>query len=219
MSEENVSLPVAQALASALEKIEAYVPTEYVDNSEPDIDAEHLNHAEQGIMRVTNLLNAAVDVIQGQESRLADAETKIGTAALTGGMTDLSSGLNTLNSNMTSFRSKDFLDNLKFSSTVKGYVASNEKVAKVVTMLNNIKIGIINLSVNVSASNGYERKPFVTIPNEMKPSKNIIVNANVNGEPVLAYYQSFSGSFVIVYNKSVQEDAEVSLFGAYLISG
>lgn len=102
MSNENVSLPVAEALASALAKIEAYVPTEYVDNSEPDIDAEHLNHAEQGIMRVTNLLNAAVDVIQGQESRLADAETKIGTAALTGGMTDLSSGLNTLYSNMTS---------------------------------------------------------------------------------------------------------------------
>lgn len=100
MSEENVSLPVAQALASALEKIEAYVPTEYVDNSEPDIDAEHLNHAEQGIMRVTNLLNAAVDVIQGQESRLSDAETKVGTAALTGGITDLSSGLNKLNSNL-----------------------------------------------------------------------------------------------------------------------
>lgn len=100
MSEENVSLPVAQALASALAKIEVYVPTEYVDNSEPDIDAEHLNHAEQGIMRVTNLLNAAVDVIQGQESRLADAETKIGTAALIGGMTDLSSGLNALNSDL-----------------------------------------------------------------------------------------------------------------------
>lgn len=101
MSEENVSLPVAQALASALAKIESYVPTEYVDNSEPDIDAEHLNHAEQGIMRVTNLLNAAVDVIQGQESRLADVENKIGTAELTGGMTDLSSGLNKLNSDLT----------------------------------------------------------------------------------------------------------------------
>ena len=100
MSEENVSLPVAQALASALTKIEAYVPTEYVDNSEPDLDAEHLNHAEQGIMRVTNLLNAAVDVIQGQQSRLADAENKIGTAALTGGMTDLSSGLNAVNSDL-----------------------------------------------------------------------------------------------------------------------
>lgn len=100
MSEENVSLTVAQALASALEKIEAYVPTEYVDNSEPDIDAEHLNHAEQGIMRVTNLLNAAVDVIQGQQSRLEDAENKIGTAELTGGMTDLSSGLNAVNSDL-----------------------------------------------------------------------------------------------------------------------
>lgn len=104
MSEENVSLPVAQALASALAKIEAYVPTEYVDNSEPDLDAEHLNHAEQGIMRVTNLLNAAVDVIQGQESRLVDAENKIGTAELTGDMTDLSSGLNKLNSNLKGFR-------------------------------------------------------------------------------------------------------------------
>lgn len=100
MSNENVSLPVAEALASALAKIEAYVPTEYVDNSEPDIDAEHLNHAEQGIMRVTNLLNAAVDVIQGQESRLSDAETKVGTEALTGGMTDLSSGVNSLYSNL-----------------------------------------------------------------------------------------------------------------------
>lgn len=111
MSNENVSLPVAEALASALAKIEAYVPTEYVDNSEPDIDAEHLNHAEQGIMRVTNLLNAAVDVIQGQESRLADAETKIGTAALTGGMTDLSSGLNTLNSNIEMLGTRVLFEN------------------------------------------------------------------------------------------------------------
>lgn len=111
MSEENVSLPVAQALASAFEKIEAYVPTEYVDNSEPDIDAEHLNHAERGIMRVTNLLNAAVDVIQGQESRLADAETKIGTAALTGGMTDLSSGVNSLYSNIEMLGTRVLFEN------------------------------------------------------------------------------------------------------------
>lgn len=111
MSNENVSLPVAEALASALAKIEAYVPTEYVDNSEPDIDAKHLNHAEQGIMRVTNLLNAAVDVIQGQESRLADAETKIGTAALTGGMTDLSSGLNALNSNIEMLGTRVLFEN------------------------------------------------------------------------------------------------------------
>lgn len=118
MSEENISLPVAQALASALEKIEAYVPTEYVDNSEPDIDAEHLNHAEQGIMRVTNLLNAAVDVIQGQESRLEDTETKVGTAALTGGMTDLSSGVNSLYSNLNGFHAYTKLSDLGLSDGV-----------------------------------------------------------------------------------------------------
>lgn len=118
MIEENVSLPVAQALASALAKIEAYVPTEYVDNSEPDLDAEHLNHAEQGIMRVTNLLNAAVDVIQGQESRLADAENKIGTVALTGGMTDLSSGLNKLNSDLNGFHVYASISDLGLSNGV-----------------------------------------------------------------------------------------------------
>lgn len=118
MSNENVSLPVAEALASALAKIEAYVPTEYVDNSEPDIDAEHLNHAEQGIMRVTNLLNAAVDVIQGQESRLSDAETKVGTAALTGGMTDLSSGLNKLNSDLNGFHVYASISDLGLSNGV-----------------------------------------------------------------------------------------------------
>lgn len=118
MSNENVSLPVAEALASALAKIEAYVPTEYVDNSEPDIDAEHLNHAEQGIMRVTNLLNAAVDVIQGQESRLVDAENKIGTAALTGGMTDLSSGLNKLNSDLNGFHVYANISDLGLSNGV-----------------------------------------------------------------------------------------------------
>lgn len=107
MSEENVSLPVAQALASALEKIEEYVPTDYVDLSEPDIDAEHLNHSEQGIMRVTNLLNAAVDVIQGQqeqieeaEKKISNAETKLGTGDLPAGMNDVISGLTTLNSNL-----------------------------------------------------------------------------------------------------------------------
>lgn len=118
MSEENVSLPVARALASALEKIEEYVPTEYVDNSEPDIDAEHLNHAEQGIMRVTNLLNAAVDVIQGQESRLSGAETKIGTAALAGGMTDLSSGVNSLYSDLHGVHAYTKLSDLGLSNSV-----------------------------------------------------------------------------------------------------
>ena len=70
-SEENtVSLASAQALADALAKIEAYTPTTWVDNSSPDIDAEHLNKPEQAIKRVTDALNSAVDVIKDLQSQV-----------------------------------------------------------------------------------------------------------------------------------------------------
>ena len=69
-AEENaVSLASAQALADALTKIEAYTPTTWVDNSSPDIDAEHLNKPEQAIKRVTDALNSAVDVIKDLQSQ------------------------------------------------------------------------------------------------------------------------------------------------------
>lgn len=70
-AEENtVSLTSAQALADALAKIEAYTPTTWVDNSSPDIDAEHLNKPEQAIKRVTDALNSAVDVIKDLQSQV-----------------------------------------------------------------------------------------------------------------------------------------------------
>lgn len=191
MSEENVSLPVAQALASALAKIEVYVPTEYVDNSEPDIDAEHLNHAEQGIMRVTNLLNAAVDVIQGQESRLADAETKIGTAALTGGMTDLSSGLNALNSDLSV---KSVVD--QFTAPANTKVTYAYKYGNVVVLtiaISGIKDGwnYINLTTKYSVvcpavasihkSTGVDKDIFVSCTFN-GTSVTVLANANFNGD-------------------------------------
>lgn len=70
-AEENtVSLASAQALANALAKIEVYTPTTWVDNSSPDIDAEHLNKPEQAIKRVTDALNSAVDVIKDLQSQV-----------------------------------------------------------------------------------------------------------------------------------------------------
>lgn len=191
MSEENVSLPVAQALASALAKIEAYVPTEYVDNSEPDLDAEHLNHAEQGIMRVTNLLNAAVDVIQGQESRLVDAENKIGTAELTGDMTDLSSGLNKLNSDLSV---KSVVD--QFTAPANTKVTYAYKYGNVVVLtiaISGIKDGwnYINLTTKYSVvcpavasihkSTGVDKDIFVSCTFN-GTSVTVLANANFNGD-------------------------------------
>lgn len=62
----------AVALAAALEKIETYIPTVYKNNSEPDLDEIHLNHAENGIARVTNALNGAIDVIKALQTGKID---------------------------------------------------------------------------------------------------------------------------------------------------
>lgn len=74
---------------AALNKLAEYVPTEYVNNSEPDIDAEHLNNTEQGLLRVTNLLNGAVDVINDLQTTVAKQASAIDT--LNSNVTDLTS--------------------------------------------------------------------------------------------------------------------------------
>ena len=92
-AEENtVSLASAQALADALAKIEAYTPTTWVDNSYPDIDAEHLNKPEQAIKRVTDALNSAVDVIKDLQSQV----------------TKNAGDISTVNNNLESARQVDF---------------------------------------------------------------------------------------------------------------
>ena len=67
-----ISKTQVMALAKALEAVETYVPTTWVDDTEPDIDAEHLNHAEQGIKRVTDALNGAVATINNLAAQLAN---------------------------------------------------------------------------------------------------------------------------------------------------
>ena len=69
-NEATISLAVAQSLADALQKIESYTPTVWVDNESPDIDAAHLNKAEQAITRVTTAMNSAVDVIKDSQSQV-----------------------------------------------------------------------------------------------------------------------------------------------------
>lgn len=69
-NEATISLAAVQALADALQKIESYTPTVWVDNESPDIDAVHLNKAEQAIMRVTTAMNSAVDVIKDLQSQV-----------------------------------------------------------------------------------------------------------------------------------------------------
>ena len=72
-----ISELVVNALAAALNKIETYVPTQYINDGPPDIDAEHLNHAEQAIMRVTNLANGAADAISALQSQVTQLNSDL----------------------------------------------------------------------------------------------------------------------------------------------
>ena len=72
-----ISEPVVNALAAALSKIETYVPTQYINDGPPDIDADHLNHAEQAIMRVTNLANGAADAISALQSQVTQLNNNL----------------------------------------------------------------------------------------------------------------------------------------------
>ena len=72
LKESGISENSIVALAQSLSKIEAYIPTKYVNDDSPDLDADNLNHAEQGIKRVTDALNLAIDAITALNSDLED---------------------------------------------------------------------------------------------------------------------------------------------------
>ena len=81
-NEATISLSTVQALADALQKIESYTPTVWVDNESPDIDAAHLNKAEQAIMRVTTAMNSAVDVIKDLQSQVNTTNNNLSKAII-----------------------------------------------------------------------------------------------------------------------------------------
>ena len=47
-----------------LQKLTAYTPTNYVDNSEPDINAEHLNNTEQALKDAIDKANEVIDTLK-----------------------------------------------------------------------------------------------------------------------------------------------------------
>lgn len=106
-----ISEPVVNALAAALSKIETYVPTQYINDGPPDIDADHLNHAEQAIMRVTNLANGAADAI----------------AALQSQVTQLNNNMEIETHNLVSLLNPDFYDS-NSDKWLKIYRVGNIKV-------------------------------------------------------------------------------------------
>lgn len=79
-----------------IEKIQEYIPTIYVNDSEPDLDETNLNKTEQALKRVTDAANNAIDALKQLEKEklslaaisnvLSDANDKVPSLALANSM-------------------------------------------------------------------------------------------------------------------------------------
>lgn len=124
-----------------IENIQEYIPTVYVNDSEPDLDETNLNKTEQAIKRVTDAANKAIDALKQLDREklalsaisnvLSDATDKVPSLALANTM---QLAINDLNSNLgDSIFTKDFSKStitingggvmaLKYDVGVSGYI-------------------------------------------------------------------------------------------------
>lgn len=105
-----------------IENIQEYIPTVYVNDSEPDLDETNLNKTEQAIKRVTDAANKAIDALKQLDREklalsaisnvLSDATDKVPSLALANTM---QLAINDLNSNLSGKINTDDFNNLKNS--------------------------------------------------------------------------------------------------------
>lgn len=146
--------PVAvQALADALAKIEAYTPTTWVDNEAPDIDAAHLNKAEQAIMRVTTAMNSAVDTIKDLQSQITTTNNNLSNGSVT-------AHFSPMNGNEANFCTGYNYDNKMFcfnyrgaESQINDYIFGDGKGGVVAKLSEFVSASRLDTRISISWSN------------------------------------------------------------------
>lgn len=191
-----ISEPVVNALAAALNKIETYVPTQYINDGPPDIDAEHLNHAEQAIMRVTNLANGAADAISALQSQVTqlNSDFKARDASMEIGQVERGAYIylrNKVTNNLLMLRLNEDDKKLAFNSEVDGqWGTETELVTK-----SDMKV---LKKTDVQFSDGFAKISFpgltydsaVCINQEYKSSagvQNLVFTAQVRPNELIIY--------------------------------
>lgn len=122
-----------------IENIQEYIPTVYVNDSEPDLDETNLNKTEQAIKRVTDAANKAIDALKQLDREklalsaisnvLSDATDKVPSLALANTM---QLAINDLNSNLAngyplSICIKDELENSLLK--IQGFADGNAGIS------------------------------------------------------------------------------------------
>ena len=134
-----------------IESIQEYIPTVYVNDSEPDLDETNLNKTEQAIKRVTDAANKAIDALKQLDREklalsaisnvLSDATDKVPSLALANTM---QLAINDLNSNLDSKANADTVSGLTADlNNVKESI--NPLKTSLVGDINNNTVGVVNI--------------------------------------------------------------------------
>lgn len=134
-----------------IENIQEYIPTVYVNDSEPDLDETNLNKTEQAIKRVTDAANKAIDALKQLDREklalsaisnvLSDATDKVPSLALANTM---QLAINDLNRNLDSKANADTVSGLSADlNNVKESL--NPLKTSLVGDINNNTAGVVNI--------------------------------------------------------------------------
>lgn len=101
-----------------LEKMDNYNPTNYVNNSEPDIDAEHLNKTENKLEETVEKANEIIDTLKALISTVqTNSQTTVPSSSLVYSMqqaiTKNTDDIATANSNLAKTNAKVTLNGVK----------------------------------------------------------------------------------------------------------
>lgn len=161
-----------------IENIQEYIPTVYVNDSEPDLDETNLNKTEQAIKRVTDAANKAIDALKQLDREklalsaisnvLSDATDKVPSLALANTM---QLAINDLNSNLEGYyslsggtRIPSGADMLADTYRVPGNYACIDNT--IASTLKNCPISkAFILKVDLSTGNAYPRQTFLQFNN------------------------------------------------------
>lgn len=127
-----------------IENIQEYIPTVYVNDSEPDLDETNLNRTEQAIKRVTDAANKAIDALKQLDREklalsaisnvLSDATDKVPSLALANTM---QRAINDLNSNLSKKADANTVSSL---DSAMAPLKTN-----LVGDINNNTVGVVNI--------------------------------------------------------------------------
>ena len=136
------------SLVSELKTIADYNPTAYVNNSEPDLDAEHLNKTEQALKRVTDAANDAINALKELEEQKLSLNAIVQTESTA---TDkvpssayLKQALGTINSNLESKANADTVSGLS-ADLINVKESLNPLKTSLVGDINNNTAGVVNI--------------------------------------------------------------------------